>query len=154
MAYADVKLRPGVTVDWTPTLNEAGISQSQLIRFQGWPRTEVRRLEKFYPLAIGGIPRDLHAWQDLNSVDHLAVGTTTAFNVITGASLQNITPQTFISDFAPNFSTVMSTNVVTVVDPNINNVTTFDSVFFNTPVSVGGIILSGSVSDQCGHWSH
>jgi hypothetical protein len=143
MAYADVKLRPGVTVDWTPTLNEAGISQSQLIRFRDGLVQKYGGFSKFYPLAIGGIPRDLHAWQDLNAVDHLAVGTTVSFNVITGASLQNITPQTLTSNFAPNFSTVMSTNVVTVVDPHISTVTTFDSVFFDTPISVGGIILSG-----------
>ncbi len=143
MAYADVKLRPGVTVDWTPTLNEAGISQSQLIRFRDGLVQKYGGWSKFYSLAISGIPRDLHAWQDLNSVDHLAVGTTTSVNVITGASLQNITPQTLVSNFAPNFSTIIHTNVVTVNDPNIANVTTFDSVFFDTPVSVGGIILSG-----------
>ena len=74
MAYADVKLRPGVTVDWTPTLNEAGISQSQLIRFRDGLVQKYGGWSKFFSLAIGGIPRDLHAWQDLNSVDHLAVG--------------------------------------------------------------------------------
>ena len=143
MAYADVKLRPGVTVDWTPTLNEAGISQSQLIRFRDSLVQKYGGWQKFYPLALSGVPRDLHAWQDLNSVDHLAVGTTTSFNVITGSTLQNITPQILTSNFAPNFSTVMNTNVVTIVDPNISTVTTFDAVFFNTPISVGGIILSG-----------
>ena len=143
MAFADVKLNPGVTVDWTPTLNEAGISQSQLIRFRDGLVQKYGGFSKFYPLALSGIPRDLHAWQDLNSVDHLAVGTTTSFNVITGSSLQNITPQTLTSNFAPNFSTVIHTNIVTVNDPNISTVTTFDAVFYDTPISIGGIILSG-----------
>ena len=143
MAYAEVKLKPGVTVDWTPTLNEAGISQSQLIRFRDGLVQKYGGWQKFYGLAVSGIPRDLHAWQDLNSVDHLSVGTTTTFNVITSGSLQVVTPQTLLSNFSPNFSTVNTSNVVTIVDPNINTVTIYDSVFFNTPISVGGIILSG-----------
>jgi hypothetical protein len=57
--------------------------------------------------------------------------------------LQNITPQTLLSNFAPNFSTIINTPTVTIVDPNISNVTIFDSVFFNTPVAIGGLILSG-----------
>jgi len=143
MPWGSVTLRPGVSVDWTPTLNEAGISQSLLIRFRDGLAQKYGGWTKFYPLALSGVPRDLHAWQDLNAVDHLAVGTTASFNVITGSTLQNITPQTLVSNFAPNFSTVINTTTVTIVDPNINTVTTFDSVFFDTPISVGGIILSG-----------
>lgn len=141
--FGEVKLKPGVSVDWTPTLNETGISQSQLIRFRDGLVQKYGGFSKFYPFALSGVPRDLHAWQDLNAVDHLAVGTTTSFNIITSSSLQNITPQTLVTNFAPNFSTVMGTNVVTVQDSNIATVTTFDSVFFNTPIAVGGIILSG-----------
>jgi hypothetical protein len=143
VSWGEVKLKPGVSVDWTPTLNEAGISQSQLIRFRDSLVQKYGGWSKFYPFAVSGTPRDLHAWQDLNAVDHLAVGTTASFNVITGSTLQNITPQTLLSNFSPNFSTVNTTPTVTVNDPNIATVTTFDSVFFNTPVTIGGIILSG-----------
>lgn len=143
MAFDAIKLRPGVTVDWTPTLNEAGYSQSQLIRFRDGLAQKIGGYTKFYPFALSGVPRDLHAWQDLNGADHLGVGTTSSYAMITGSSLQTITPQTLVSDFSPNFSTTINTPTVTVDDPNISNVTTFDSVFFNTPISVGGIILSG-----------
>jgi hypothetical protein len=57
--------------------------------------------------------------------------------------LVNLTPQTLLSDFAPNFTTTLGSPSVQVTDANITNVTTFDSVFFNTPVSVGGIVLAG-----------
>lgn len=97
----------------------------------------------FYPLAIGGIPRDMHAWEDLNAVNHLSVGTTTRLSVITNGSLQNITPQTLVTISFANFSTVINTPTVTIIDPNISTVTTFDSVFFDTPIAVGGLILSG-----------
>jgi hypothetical protein len=143
MPFADVKLKPGISVDWTPTLNEAAYSQSQLIRFRDQLAQKYGGWVKFYPFAVSGIPRELHAWQDLNGVNHLAVGTTTQFAVVTGGALSAITPQQLVSNFAPNFSTVINTATVTIVDPNISNVTTFDSVFFDTPVSIGGIILSG-----------
>lgn len=143
MPFGEIKLTPGVNADWTPTLNQAGISQSQLIRFRDQLAQKMGGWVKFYPFSISGTPRDLHAWQDLNGVNHLGVGTTVSFAVITNGNLQTITPQTLISNFALNFSTVINTPTVTIVDPNISNVTTFDSVFFNTPVSVGGIILSG-----------
>lgn len=143
MPFAGVKLVPGINVERTPTLNEAGYSASQLIRWRDGLAQKMGGWVNFYPLALGGVPRDLHAWEDLNQMNHLAVGTTSELDVITGGLLADITPQTFTSNFAPNFSTIINQPLVTVVDPNITNVTTFDSVFFDTPIAVGGIVLSG-----------
>lgn len=143
MPFGSVTLRPGINVERTPTLLEAGYSQSQLIRFRDGLAQKLGGWAKFYGFNVPGIPRDLHAWADLNAVNHLLVGTTTALDVITSGSFSDITPQTLKSDFAPNFSTVNTTPTVTIVDPNISNVTINDSVQFNTPVSIGGIILSG-----------
>lgn len=143
MPFGSVTLNPGVNVERTPTLLQAGYSQSQLIRFQNGLCQKYGGWTPFYPFALSGVPRDLHAWSDLNSVNHLLVGTTTQLASITNGALQDITPQTLTSDFSPNFSTIINTPGVIVVDPNISNVTVNDSVLFNTPVSVGGIILSG-----------
>lgn len=143
MAFGSLTLRPGVTVEATPTLNEAGYSSTNLVRFQSGLVQKIGGWVKYYPLPVTGIPRDLHAWQDLNETGHLAVGSTLQFGVITGSSLQDITPQQKTTNFAPNFTTTLSSTTVTVDDSNISTVTTFDSVFFNTPVSVGGIVLSG-----------
>jgi hypothetical protein len=143
MPFGAVTLRPGINTERTPTLLEAGYSQSQLIRFRDGLCQKIGGWSAFYNLALSGVPRDMHAWADLNSTNHLLVGTTTALDVITSGSLQNITPQTLTSDLSPNFSTVINTKTVTIVDPNISNVTINDAVLFNTPISVGGIILSG-----------
>lgn len=143
MPYGGVKLIPGVNVERTPTANEAGYSESQLIRWRDGLAQKMGGWEKFYPLAVGGVPRALHAWQDLNQVNRLGIGTTAQLAVITEGSLKPITPQTLVSDFAPNFSTNSGSAVVEVDDPNISTPTVDDSVFFNTPISVGGIILSG-----------
>lgn len=143
MPFGTIKLLPGVNADWTPTLNQAGISQSQLIRFRDQLVQKMGGWTKFYPTALPGTPRDLHAWQDLNATNHLGAGTTSSFAIITGTSLATVTPQTLVSDVSPNFSTTSDSPTVTVDDLNISDVTTFDSVFFNTPISVGGLILSG-----------
>jgi hypothetical protein len=143
MAFGSVTLRPGVNVEKTPTLLEASYAQTQLIRFRDGLAQKLGGWTQFYNLALGGVPRDMHAWADLNAVNHLAIGTTLALDVITNGLLENITPQELLSDFAPNFSTVINTPTVTVIDPNISNVTIYDAVLYNTPISVGGIILSG-----------
>lgn len=143
MPYGSVKLIPGVNVERTPTLLEAGYSQSSLGRFKDGLFQKLGGFQKFYSFAVSGIPRALHAWQDLNQTNRLAVGTTTQLGSITSGLLTDITPQTLTSSFAPNFSTVINTPTVTIVDSNIANVTVYDAIYFNTPISVGGIILSG-----------
>jgi hypothetical protein len=144
MPFGGVKLVPGVNVERTPTLNEAGVSESQLIRYRDGLIQKMGGWEAFYPFSVGGIPRALHAWQDLNQTNRLAVGTTSELDVITPPSLRSITPQTLTSDFAPDFSTTSGDALVEVDDPNLTApVSTNVSVFFNTPISVGGIILSG-----------
>lgn len=143
MPWNSVILKPGVNIESTPTLGQAELNQSQLIRFRSGLAEKIGGWLSYYPFAVGGVPRAMHAWQDLNDGDHLAVGSTTTLGVITDGDLSVITPQTLTSNVAPDFTTAITSTTVTVVDTNINTVTTFDSVEFKTPVSVGGIILSG-----------
>lgn len=143
MPFGAVKLVPGINFERTPTANEAGYSQSQLVRFRDGLAQKYGGWDLFYPLSLAGVPRALHAWQDLNQVKRLAVGTTAQLGVINGAQLRDITPQTKTTNFTPDFTTALGSPVVEIDDPNITTVTSFDSVFFNTPISVGGIILSG-----------
>lgn len=143
MPWGAVILKPGVDVEKTPTANEAGYSESSNIRFRNGMAEKIGGWQKFYPYAVGGIPRALHAWQDFNGEDHLAVGTTSALGVISSGNLTTITPQTKTTNFAPVISTTAASANVTVTDSNISNVTTYDAVEFLTPVSIGGVILSG-----------
>lgn len=143
MAMQSIRLIPGVDREKTPTLNEAGYSESQLIRWKEGMAQKIGGWRKFYQFAVDGIPRALHAWQDLNETGRLAVGTTTELDVITSGVLDQITPQQLVTSFAEDFDTTIGSPNVTVNDPNIADVTVYDSVYFNTPVSVGGIILSG-----------
>lgn len=144
MPEVGLKLIPGVNAELTPTLNQAGISSCDLIRFKSSLPQKLGGWEKFYPFAVGGVPREMAAWQDLNSVDHLAIGSTTALNIITDGVIADITPQKKTTSFTPDFSTTMGQATVVIIDPNISNVTTSDTIFFNTPIAVGGLVLQGA----------
>lgn len=143
MPEVSLKLSPGVNVEKTSTLNQSGISTCNYIRFKDGLPQKLGGWEKYYPGTLSGVPRELHAWEDLNSNTHLASATTTELDVITDGVLQDITPQIKTTNFSPNFTTVISSTSVLVTDSNIANVTVYDSIFFNTPVSVGGLILTG-----------
>jgi len=146
MPFASVTLRPGVNTEATSTALQAGFATSQLGRFRAGFFEKLGGWAKYIALALGGTPRSLAAWLDLNASTWLAIGTTSALDVINGGVITDITPQTFTSDVTPNFATTSASALVTIVDGNISNVTVLDSVAFNTPVAVGGIILSGVYS--------
>lgn len=94
MPYGSVRLVPGVDVQRTPTLLEAGISSSQLIRFKDSLAQKYGGWTKYYPFAVDGVPRELHGWEDLKSIPHLGVGSTTQLAIVTEGALTDITPQT------------------------------------------------------------
>src|SRR5690242_17209432 len=134
MPTGTIRLIPGVNVERTPTLLEAGYSQTSLGRFRDKLFQKLGGWTKFYPFSTSGIPRDMHAWDDLNANSWLSVGSTSALSVISDGTLQSITPQQLVSDFSPDFTTTSTSKTVTVTDPNINTLSTDDSVFFDTPI--------------------
>jgi len=147
MPHASLKLIPGVDQNKTLALNEAAISESNLVRFipdrnglglvqklGGWT--------KFYPNQIDSIVRALHAWQTLNDQDYLGVGAEDSLNVIVNNSLRNITPEILVVNPAVSVSTVSGSPVVTITDPN-SNIDNFDAVLISTQITVGGLRIQG-----------
>jgi len=147
MPFGTIKLKPGVDTNVTPTLNEAAYSSSQLIRFLP-ERNGFGLAQKlggwvaYYNSAIGSAIRALKGWADLNAINHLGIGAESSLNVLTGNNLVNITPQNSVTNTAPVFSTTSGSKVVNVTDSNIT-ASVLDYVDYITPVSVGGIVLSG-----------
>ncbi len=143
MPTAAVKLIPGVNVEFTPSLNQAGVSDTNLVRCRNGLWEKLGGWVAYYPIPAGSRVWDLHAWQDLNSTSHLAVAAETILEVITNDVSQDITPRTDLANFARNFSTTSGSSIVTVVDSG-SNVSIYDTVYFNTPIAVGGIVLEGA----------
>lgn len=143
MPWGAVQLRPGVDTQLTLSANQAGVSQSQLIRYkEGLIQTD-GGFSNYVSFSIGSTVRELHPWQDVAGNKHLGVGATASLSVITAGSNQDITPQTNTTNPTPNFSISSGSNLVTVIDGG-SSATTFNTVYFNTPVAIGAYLLSGA----------
>jgi hypothetical protein len=159
MPHATVKLMPGIDNNETPALNTAGISYSNLIRFVP-DRNGIGLIQKlggwnaYYGSPMIATPRALLAWEDTNAFSHLAIGTDyqpsnfqAQLAVLTNGSLQDITPRTITDNITPIFTTTLGSNVVQVQDSTTTGITTYDSVFIQTQISINGIVLFGQY--QC-----
>jgi len=167
MPHATLKLQPGVDQNRTLALNEAAISETQLVRFvpdkQGLGLVQKIGGWSKYPgpgtNATATLPsktRALWAWEDVNSETHLAIGnqassaTGDGLSVITG-SLNDptaqpvvITPRTYASSPQPaiSASTTIGSNIVIINDAG-SNISDFDVVFVKVPILVGGLVVFG-----------
>jgi len=142
MPMGAVTLKPGVDVEKTLSLNEAGISESQLIRFKGGLIQTYGGWVSFGS-AIPSTVRDLHAWQDIQGIDHIGVGATQNLIVVTAGSNNDITPQTFTTNFTLSFSISSGLQAVTVNDPG-SGAAIYNAVYFNTPVAIGNLLINGA----------
>lgn len=147
MPHASIKFVPGVDQNRTPALNEMAISSCQLVRFipdkQGLGLVQkLGGWQKYYPDTIGSIIRALHAWEGINNDAYLGVGAEEELTIIHEGSDKNITPQTILRNEPVNFSTTAGSDQVTVTDTG-SNTDVYDSVYIQTDVSVGGLILKG-----------
>jgi hypothetical protein len=147
MPHQSLKILPGVDQNKTPALNEAAISQSQLVRFIP-DRTLVGLVQKlggwtkFFSNAIASTVRCLWAWEDTNSNSYLAVGAEASLQVISAGSSTDITPKATTVNVAVNATTVLGSNAVVITDTG-RNVSQYDVVDIRTQISVGGLILFG-----------
>ena len=147
MPHASLKLVPGVNQNRTPALNEAAISTSQLIRFVpdaqgiGLPQ-KLGGWTKYFPNQIITAVRALWAWADANDKKYLAVGAVDHLQVITNNILRDITPKTVTYNVAVDVSTTSGSDEVFVTITG-SNITSYDNVFIETQISVGGLVLFG-----------
>ena len=65
MAFATVRITPGVKQLQTPTLLQANIIASNLIRWRGGLPEKIGGWLQFYAFPISKIVRNLWAWADL-----------------------------------------------------------------------------------------
>ena len=154
MPHNSLKIVPGVDQTKTPTLNEAAISESQLVRFVpdrtlGGLVQKLGGWTKFFPNTIGSTIRALWAWEDTNANSYLAVGAEGlpagaggTLQVIESGGANDITPQKTTVNVAVSVSTTAGSNVVTITDTG-RNADNFDVVDIQTQISVGGLVLFG-----------
>ncbi len=140
-----IALQPGVNTQLTESQNRVGISESQLIRWDqvtGLPE-KIGGWAQYYEGQLTSPIRCIWPWADLNSDTHVALGADDSLEIITDGSADDVTPQTTTTDPAVDFSTTATSTTVTIVD-TASNATPLDTIFLNTQVSVGGIVLFGA----------
>lgn len=154
MPHASLKLIPGADQTRTEALNEAAIWDCNLIRFlpdrqgQGLPQ-KIGGWEIFFPSASATNPiRALNVWADNNANRYIAIGTeAAAFTSTEKNGFVNRSPEYYTTDIAVSFTTVSGSSSVAVTDTG-SGVTSYGSVYLQTPVSVGGVVLSGFYSTR------
>lgn len=147
MPHASLKLIPGVDQNRTPALNEAAISESNLIRFApdrqglalpqklgGWTR--------YYSQPMTAIVRALWAWADTNDARYLSIGTEDGVYTLEGGQLADRSPQTYTYSPPLSFNTTSGSSEVEIDDTG-SNVASFDGIYLSTHVSIGGLVLFG-----------
>ena len=151
MAHASLKLIPGVDQTRTEALNEAALWESNLIRFmpdrqgQGLPQ-KLGGWTQFIASSTWDTVRAIHAWADTNTHNYLGIGAESSLWASeVPNSFVNLTPQYYTASIAVSVTTVSGSADVTITDNN-SNVSSYDSVYITTPISVGGVILSGYYS--------
>jgi hypothetical protein len=169
MPHQALKISGGVITNASPALNQAGIAASNLIRFKPNPLGGMSLIEKiggwvkFYANQVIPAPiRAMWAYQDSDVSKWLIYGTssetsstlvalecttdpTTGVTTagIGGNYVNDITPLYQSDSFPAIFSTTAGSSLVTVTDTTISGVSQYDTVYITTPVSVGGLVLSG-----------
>lgn len=152
MPHGSLKLMPGVDQNRTPALNEAAISESNLIRFvpdrQGTALPQkIGGWTKYFNQPMTAIVRALWAWADTNSEHYLAVGAEDGVYSISGDALATRqlatrSPQYYVVNPAVSCDTTSGSNEV-IIDDTGSNVSNYDSIYIATHISVGGLILFG-----------
>jgi hypothetical protein len=156
MPHAAFKLTGGVNTQETQALNDsAGVASSQLIRFFYDPKgisllQKIGGWSRFLATPVAAIARALWAWQDLNLLPHLAVGTQTIASqtraqlaVITSGVLADVSPTSVTDNIAPVVTTQAGNYSVLITDATTPGITNYDSVYIVTPISIGGLVLFG-----------
>src|SRR6266581_3854693 len=142
MPMTSVTLRPGVNTMMTPSQNEAGISQANLVRYQQGMIQKYGGWSQYYPASIGSTIRELFGWQGLTGNSYLGIGATQSLSVIISGARADITPQTLTTNPTPSFSVSSGNRTVTIIDPN-SSASIYTTIYLNTPINVGGVVLNG-----------
>lgn len=144
MPMASVTLKPGVNTQQTFALNEAGVSQSQLIRYKDSLIQSYGGWQGYNGIVAPSTVRDMHAWQGASNDKYLAFGATQSLTVYKSATgtVDTITPEGRATNVTLDLSISSGSDAVTIVDPN-SAVTVFDTVYIITPMSIGNMFLNG-----------
>lgn len=147
MARQNIKLQPGVNLDMTPALNEAGIQSTNLTRYRRGLIEKTGGWLKYFATPIGSIVRALHPWMGLSNDKHLAVAAESSVGVITEGELTTISARYQVKDIPINdwdatsgFFNIRFTDPTCPL-PDYVGGTTIPEFYILTPLRIGGTFV-------------
>lgn len=143
MPFGSIKLKAGVNVEYTPTLNEAGISASNLIRFREGLVEKLGGWGAYYAGSFNYVIRALTAWQDLTDAKYLGIGTELNLYYLRSNNLFDITPVNDVVDVAINVSVPNNSNVVTITDPGFSGTGSISGTTLTITAVTSGTLIPG-----------
>lgn len=144
MPFETLRIIPSVDTERTLADNAQGISDSNYIRWRDKVPEKRGGCQLYANAQFNGYITDLHAWQGLNNIVYLGIGTTTNLYTYFENTSKDISPRYYTDDIVPNISSFAGTNIFNIDDSVFTPVSTYYKVVFNTQVSIGGVILSGA----------
>ena len=145
MPHQTLKLIPGVDQNRTPTLNEAAISTTNLVRFIPDKQGQIALVQKlggwtkYFSNTVGSIVRALWAWEDTNANTYLGLGQEgtgidgNGLSVIFDGARQVITPRTDTFNYLlPSASPITFTIISATETSGVATVIFDGDYFFHT----------------------
>lgn len=137
-----LQLKSGVNRENTRYTNENGWYESDKIRFRQGTPEKIGGWQRISASTFLGVCRSLWNWVTLGSQNLLGVGTNLKYYIENGGSYYDVTPIRATATLTGPFTTVNTSNIVTVLDAT-GGYTNGDYVTFTGATAVGGLTISG-----------
>jgi hypothetical protein len=142
MPFRTLKLQPGVSTELSQTLNQVQLATSNLIRFYSGLVEKIGGWQHMNTTPLIGRCSGMYGWADVAGNAYIACGTEQRLEVLTGGTIEDITPVVQTSNPTPAFSTIATSKDVIFTD-SVYQPSVGDWVNLITQVSIGGIVLWG-----------
>jgi len=142
MALKKLTLKPGVNRENTRYTNEGGYYESNLVRFRQGTPEKIGGWLRISANTFLGVCRSLWNWVTLGAQNLMGVGTNLKYYIENGGAYYDITPVRAEVTLTNPFTTIASSNIVTVADA-AGGYGNGDYVTFTGATAVGGITISG-----------
>lgn len=142
MPFITFRLKPGVDLIESASLNAFQLSSSNLVRFYGGLVQKLGGWIQLTAQTFVGVCRGLHGWADILGNPYLAIGTDQRLQILLNGTIVDITPIAQTDNITVDFSTIATSSIVTIGDASYGP-DAGDWINLQTQVSVGGIVLFG-----------
>lgn len=144
MDRPDLKFLPGIVKTDSAYARPGRFVDSQWVRFHAGLPEKIGGWTKWAAQALAGVARTMLSWQDNSLNAHLAIGTHKKLYIgnYSDNSWLNATPIRLTGTLTNPFTLSAGLPIATV-DHSLHGLTLGDTVNYPTPVTIGGITISG-----------